>query len=329
MFANAGMIPDDCEETEKTVEFKDYYKTLGVTKQANADEIKKAYRNLARQHHPDRAKPEDRDAAEEKFKEISEAYDVLGNAEKRSKYDQLGANWQQRGPSGFPGAQRGGYRRQRVSPEGYEFHFGGTGFSDFFEQFFGGGGGFDPAMAGAQRQPARGRDVEAEIMAPLHEVYTGAERTIRLERVNPETGERKENTYKIRIPAAVKDGQRIRLGGQGEAGSGGAVGDLYLKVRVAPHPDYEVDGADLIYTLELPAWDAALGATKEIILPDSKQVRVKVPAGARSGSRVRLRGLGLPKKGGQGDLFVEYAIIAPEPKSDEQRKLWEQLRELS
>lgn len=309
------------------VDFKDYYQTLGVEKNATADEIKKAYRALARKHHPDHAKPEDRDAAENKFKEISEAYDVLRDKEKRAKYDQLGANWQQYG-SGFPRGQQGGFRRRPTGSDGYEFHFGGTGFSDFFEQFFGGsGGGFDP-FSGATRQPARGRDVEAEIMVPLNEAYTGAERTIRLERVNPQTGERVENAYKVRIPAGVKDGQRIRLGGQGEAGGHGATGDLYLKVRLAPHPDYEVKGADLIYTLELPAWDAALGATKEIPLPDGKRVRVKAPAGARSGSRVRLRGLGLPMKSSKGDLFVEYAVVAPEPTTEAQRKLWEQLRDL-
>lgn len=314
------------------VDFKDYYQTLGVKKDASADEIKKAYRGLARKHHPDHAKPEERDAAEAKFKEISEAYDVLRDKEKRAKYDQLGANWQQYDTAGggFPGGRHGGFRRQNVGPDGYEFHFGGTGFSDFFEQFFGGAGGgrgFDP-FSGRGAPPSPPRDVEAEIMVPLHEAYTGAERTIRLERVNPQTGERKENAYKVRIPAGVKDGQRIRLGGQGEAGGSGSMGDLYLKVRLAPHPDYEVKGSDLIYTLELPAWDAALGTSKEIPLPNGKRVRVKVPAGAKSGLRVRLRDLGLPGKRGKGDLYVEYLIIAPEPTSDASRKLWEQLREL-
>ncbi len=311
------------------MEFKDYYQTLGVSKNATADEIKKAFRGLARKHHPDRASPDDRPAAESKFKEISEAYDVLGDAEKRQKYDQLGANWQQygdMGAGGFPRGQHGGFHRQHAGPGGYEFHFGGTGFSDFFEQFF--GGGFESYTSGSRPRATRGRDVEAEIMTPLSEVYTGAERTIRLERVNPQTGERKENAYKVRIPAGVKDGQRIRLGGQGEAGSSGMTGDLYLKVRIAPHPDYEVSGLDLIYSLELPAWDAALGASKEIPLPNGKRVRVNIPAGAKSGSRVRLRGLGLPAKQGAGDLFVEYAIVAPKPADDESKRLWEQLRDL-
>ncbi|GHC05729.1 DnaJ C-terminal domain-containing protein [Cerasicoccus arenae] len=309
------------------VDFKDYYQTLGVKKDATADEIKKAFRALARVHHPDKAKPDDRPAAEAKFKEISEAYDVLGDAEKRTKYDQLGANWNQYGSAG-PG-QRGGYRRAGGGPQDYDFHFGGTGFSDFFEQFFsGGGGGFDPyGGAGRQRAPARGQDMEAEIMVPLNEAYSGAERTIRLERVNSQTGERQENSYKVRIPAGVKNGQRIRLSGQGERGASAVSGDLYLRVRLAAHPDYQVQDADLIYTLELPAWDAALGASKEIPLPDSKRVRITVPAGARTGSRVRLRGLGLPKKDGKGDIFVEYAVYAPDPQTDEVRQLWEKLRE--
>ncbi|WP_309387754.1 J domain-containing protein [Cerasicoccus frondis] len=314
------------------MEFKDYYKTLGVEKGASADEIKKAFRGLARQHHPDKAKPEDRPAAETKFKEISEAYDVLGDAEKRQKYDQLGSNWDQYGGAGcgrggFPG---GGFRRAGGMGQGgfEEFHFGGTGFSDFFEQFFGGAGG-DPfgRAGGMRRSPARGQDVEAEIMVPLHEAYSGAERTVRLERVNPQTGERKENSYKVKIPAGVKDGQRIRLGGQGEPGSGAGSGDLFLIVRLAAHPDYEVKDKDLVYSLELPAWDAALGAQKEIPLPNGKRVRITVPEGAKTGTRVRLRGLGLPGKTAKGDLFVEYAITAPSPRTDAERALWEQLRD--
>ncbi|WP_269540347.1 J domain-containing protein [Cerasicoccus fimbriatus] len=322
------------------MEFKDYYQTLGVPKGATADEIKKAFRGLARQHHPDKAKPEDRPAAETKFKEISEAYDVLGDAEKRQKYDQLGANWDQYGSGGRAGGYPGGgFRRAGgMGPGGYEeFHFGGTGFSDFFEQFFGGAGrGGDPfggagnpfgGAGGYQRAPARGQDVEAEIMVPLHEAYAGAERTVRLERVNQQTGERKENSYKVKIPAGVKDGQRIRLGGQGETGGAATAGDLYLIVRLAAHPDYEVTGKDLIYTLELPAWDAALGAAKEIPLPNGKRVRINVPSGAKTGTRVRLRGLGLPGKTAKGDLFVEYVITAPAPATDTERELWEKLRD--
>lgn len=314
------------------MEFKDYYQTLGVDKKASADEIKKAFRDLARKFHPDRAKPEQQSEFEEKFKSINEAYDVLSDPEKRQKYDQLGANWKQYeragAGGGFPGGFPGGFRTQG-GPGGGGYSFHGTGFSDFFEQFFGGGRGFDFGGGdpfGRQRAPARGGDVEAEILVPLSEAYSGAERMIRLERVDPQTGERQENRYKVRIPAGVKNGQRIRLGGQGQSGGGG-MGDLYLKVRLAEHPDYTVDGSNLIYSLELPAWDAALGAAKEIPLPNGKRVRITVPAGARTGNRIRLRGLGLPQKSGQGDIFVEYAITAPEPANDAQRALWEQLRE--
>ncbi|MGE9295760.1 MAG: DnaJ C-terminal domain-containing protein [Puniceicoccales bacterium] len=316
------------------VEFKDYYKTLGVKSDAGADENKKAFRKLARAHHPDHAKPEDREKAEEKFKEINEAYDVLGDAEKRSKYDQLGANWQQYEHAGAGrgyGAPGGGFRQHRTGPGGYEFHFGGTGFSDFFEQFFGGAGG-DPFAGGMGRgrsaQPPRGQDLEAEILVQLDEAYRGAERTIRLERVDPQTGEAKEQSYRVKIPAGVKSGQRIRLGGQGGS-AGGFSGDLFLKVRLAPHPDFEVKGSDLHHALELRAWEAALGASREIPLPGGKRVRITVPSGAKSGERVRLRGLGLPAKGGPGDLFVEYTIIAPKPKSDAERQLWEKLRAIN
>jgi len=317
------------------VEFKDYYQTLGVSSDASADEIKKAFRKLARAHHPDHAKPEDREAAEAKFKEINEAYDVLGDAEKRRKYDQLGANWEQYERAGGGGGYAsagdfgGGFRQRRTGPGGYEFHFGGTGFSDFFEQFFG-GAGFDPYAAGMRggrgAQAPRGQDLEAEILVQLHEAYHGAERTVRLERVDPQTGERTLQSYRVKIPAGVKPGQRIRLSGQGE-GADGFAGDLFLKVRIAPHPDYEVKGSDLHYTLELLAWDAALGAAREIPLPGGKRVRINVPAGAKSGERVRLRGLGLPSKHGSGDLYAEYVVVAPKPRSDAARQLWEQLRD--
>jgi len=317
------------------VEFKDYYQTLGVSSDASADEIKKAFRRLARAHHPDHAQPEDRQNAEDRFKEINEAYDVLGDPEKRRKYDQLGANWEQYDPTrggrgtASPDDFGGGFRGYRTGPGGYEFHFGGTGFSDFFEQFFG-GAGVDPfgdtMRGGRSTKPPRGHDLEAEIQVQLHEAYLGAERTIRLERVDPQSGERKEQSYKVKIPAGVKSGQRIRLSGQGDS-AGGFPGDLFLKVRIAPHPDYEVKGSTLNYALELPAWDAALGASREIPLPGGKRVRINIPAGAKSGDRVRLRGLGLPAKGGPGDLIVEYTIIAPRPKSDRERRLWEELRD--
>src|SRR5206468_12831366 len=202
------------------VQFRDYYETLGVSKTATEDEIRSAFRKLARKYHPDVAK--DKKEAEEKFKQINEAYEVLSDPEKRSKYDQLGANWNQ--PGGFQpppdwGRQQpggGGFYRPGGGDGGVEFEFGGTGFSDFFEAFFGGGrgrsafGGFGQPQSEAER----GSDVEADIMVPLEEALNGATRTVSLRR----SGAKKLETYQVKIPRGVREGQRIRLAGQGEAG---------------------------------------------------------------------------------------------------------------
>src|ERR1700731_599066 len=222
------------------VQFKDYYETLGVSKTATEDEIRSAFRKLARKYHPDVAK--DKKTAEEKFKQINEAYEVLSDPEKRRKYDQLGANWNQ--PGGFQpppdwGGQRpgGGSYRHFGGDGGVEFESGGTGFSDFFEAFFGGGrgrspfGGFGQRPAGAER----GNDVEADIMVPLEEALHGATRAVSLRRA----GAKKVETYQVKIPRGVREGQRIRLAGQGEAGErGGKSGDLFLRVRLPRHPDF-------------------------------------------------------------------------------------------
>ena len=200
------------------VQFRDYYETLGVSKTASEDEIKSAFRKLARKHHPDVAK--DKKAAEEKFKQINEAYEVLSDPEKRQKYDQLGANWNQPGgfqsPPQWGGGQPGGFRWGSGENGGVEFEFGGTGFSDFFEQFFGGGrgrsafGGFGQRGATAER----GSDVEADIMVTLEEALHGSTRQVSLRRA----GSKKTETYQVKIPRGVREGQRIRLAGQGEAG---------------------------------------------------------------------------------------------------------------
>src|SRR5947207_1733447 len=229
------------------VQFRDYYETLGVPKTASDNEIRTAFRKLARKHHPDVAK--DKAAAEEKFKQINEAYEVLSDPEKRKKYDQLGANWNQ--PGGFQpppdwGAQQpgGGFHRYGGGDGGVEFEFGGTGFSDFFEAFFGGGRGKSAFGGFGQRQtPAeRGSDVEADIMVPLEEALHGAKRTVSLRR----SASNKVETYQVKIPRGVREGQRIRLAGQGEAGEyGGKSGDLFLRVRLARHPDFTVQGSDL------------------------------------------------------------------------------------
>src|SRR5262245_60540060 len=255
-----------------SIEYKDYYKSLGVARNASEDEIRKAFRKLARQYHPDVAK--NKKEAEEKFKEINEAYEVLGDAEKRKKYDALGANWKQgaefRPPPGWQPFGGGGFRGARGRQNGgAEFEFGGTGFSDFFEQIFGGkrGGGFsfDP-----EDLAERGRDVEADIMATLEEALKGSVRAITLRRAVPceqcdGTGVVKRKTcprcggsgqiartetHQVKIPAGVIDGQRLRVGGKGEAGAGGGKpGDLYLTIRLARHPDFEVQGDSVSYEL--------------------------------------------------------------------------------
>ena len=230
------------------MEFRDYYKTLGVAKTATADEIKKAFRKLARQHHPDLAK--DKKTAEEKFKEINEAYEVLSDTEKRKKYDELGPNWQQPGggfrpPSGGGGFP-GGFGGYGPGAGDEEFQFGGTGFSDFFEAFFGrqARGGRRGSAFHGEDAPLRGQDAEADIMVTLEEALHGSTRQISFTRGR--SG--KVETYTVKIPKGVGEGQRIRLAGIGGEGSGGgSAGDLYLRVRFERHPEFTVEGADIIH----------------------------------------------------------------------------------
>ncbi len=308
------------------VKFNDYYETLGVSREATADELKKAFRKLARKYHPDVAK--DKKASEEKFKEINEAYEVLSDPEKRQKYDRLGANWQD-GGSGHGGFSPGG-GGARDSEGGFEF--GGTGFSDFFETYFSGRregfGASRRRSAGAHREgfAQRGQDVEADILVSLEEALHGSLRQVTLRRP-AESGEaERTNTYQVRIPAGVREEQRIRLGGQGEPGFGGAAaGDLYLRVRLARHPEFSVQESDLYYDLDLAPWEAVLGVKAEIPALDGA-TSLRVPAGTTSGSQLRMRGLGLPREGGgRGDLYATVNVQIPAKVSDEERALWEQL----
>ncbi len=315
------------------VQFRDYYETLGVSKTAGADEIKSAFRKLARQHHPDMAKPKEKAAAEEKFKQINEAYEVLSDPEKREKYDQLGADWNQ--PGGFQpppdwgrGGPGGGFRRAAGGNGGVEFEFGGTGFSDFFEAFFGGGRGESAFGGGFGRRPAtaeRGQDVEADIMVTLEEALHGSTRQVSLRR----GGSEKVETYQVKIPRGVHEGQRIRLAGQGEAGArGGTHGDLFLRVRIARHPDFAVEGSDLIHEVTLEPWLAVLGTEIEVSTLEGDR-RLKIPPGTQSGQRFRLRGRGLPTAAGaRGNLYVVTQIAIPKKLSETERKLWEQLAAL-
>jgi curved DNA-binding protein len=330
------------------VEFKDYYKVLGVERTASGDEIRKAFRKLARIYHPDVAK--DKKRAEETFKEINEAYEVLGDVEKRKKYDELGADWKHGGAQPGPGGQS--YRThswRSGEPGGEGFEFGGTGFSDFFEQFFGGGGRFSgrPGHTGfGAPETEKGQDVEAVLMVTLEEAMRGAIRPITLRRnslcpechgsgvkgrqVCPTCGGSGQvaatENYKVKIPPGVRDGQRLRLTGQGEPGTGGGPrGDLYLRVRMASHPDFRVEGGDLYYDLDLAPWEAALGAKVSVPLLNGS-LSIKIPPGTQTGQRLRVKDRGLPGAGDKsGDLYVVARLQMPKEISDPEKALWEQL----
>lgn len=318
------------------VQYKDYYQTLGVPRGAEAEDIKKSFRKLAREFHPDVAK--DKKRAEEKFKEINEAYEVLSDPDKRKKYDQYGSTWKEGGgyqpPPGWQDARSAG------GAQSQEFHFGGTGFSDFFEQLFGrsGGGGFgfggrdfEAAESAQPRGPARGYDIEGDILVTLDEAMRGSVRSISLERVNPKTGQTEAQTFKVRVPVGVKEGQTIRIPVKGGDGAnGGTSGDLFLHVRYAAHPDFRARGSDLHYDLDLAPWEAVLGTTVSVPTLESP-VKVRIPAGTNNGCQLRVRGRGLPRgrDGERGDLYVVVNVQLPPQLSDEERELWEKLGRVS
>jgi len=320
------------------VEFKDYYQTLGVSRPAAAAEIRKAFRKLARQYHPDVAK--NKVVAEEKFKEINEAYEVLSDPEKRKKYDALGENWNR--PGGFTPPPKWG--SGGAPGGGDEFQFGGTGFSEFFEQFFGNrsrgpdeysffgrprSGGKSAIFERHRPSAQRGRDIEGELLVTLDEVVQGCVRPVSVRHRDPATGEISTHSFRAKVPPGVQEGQRIRLAGKGESGVGEAgAGDLYLRVRFAKHPDFLVQGADLYHDLDLAPWEAALGA--KISLPTLEgTVALKVPPGATTGQRLRVRGKGLPAGGGRGDLYAVVAVQVPAVLTPEEKSLWEELSQKS
>jgi curved DNA-binding protein len=315
------------------VEFRDYYQILGVTKTATHDEIHKAFRKLARQHHPDVAK--DKKEGEKKFKEINEAYEVLHDPEKRKKYDNLGPNWEQAAHSGRPGSTAGpggygGFRTYQGSAE--DFDFGGSGFSDFFEAVFGStDGGFSGRgeMPGRGPRSRQGRDVQADIGISLEDALKGTTRQITV-RSSEGEGQSGAKTYQVKIPAGVREGQLIRMAGQGEGGQGrGEAGHLYLRVRLDRHPLFDVDGSDLYYELPLAPWEAVLGT--EVKIPTLEQrVSIKITPGTASGKNLRLRGQGLRKPdGSRGDLYAVVSVEIPEKINAAEKAAWEQLAKAS
>jgi curved DNA-binding protein len=328
------------------MDFKDYYSTLGVPKTASAKDLKAAYRKLARKHHPDVNQGDK--SAEARFKEINEAYEVLGDPDKRKKYDELGANWRQyeqagAGGPGFGGqpggawnvnvgGQPGGFRT--MSPEEMREMFGdGDPFSDFFHTFFGGspGGSGDGDRTGRGRggraRARKGRDVEQEIELGLEDAYRGSTR--RFSMVHTDGHERNVD---VRIPAGVADGSRVRVGGEGEQGSGGAEsGDLYLRIRMAPHPVFERKGRDLYTRVAIPLTTAVLGGEAEVKTIGGKSLRLKVPPTTQQGQIFRLKGQGMPvigKPDEHGDLYATADVQLPREVTPEQRAHFEALQKL-
>jgi curved DNA-binding protein len=303
------------------VKFQDYYETLGVAREAPAEEIKQAFRRLARLHHPDVAK--NKVAGEAKFKEINEAYEVLGDPEKRRRYDELGPDWQENGSG------------RRTHPPGgaAAIEDSGTGFSDYLESFFSGRQG-GLASARGQRPPdgfpQPGRDIEADLLVTLEEACHGAQRKVTLRRPAMDGVAERTNTYQVRIPPGMREGQRIRLAGQGGPGQGGApAGDLYLRVRFARHPDLRVQGDDIHCDLDLAPWEAVLGV-KAKIPTLAGATTLRVPSGTTAGTRLRVRGQGLPREdGSRGDLYATVRLEVPATFTPEERAQWEKLAALS
>jgi curved DNA-binding protein len=294
-----------------SVGFKDYYEVLGVPRDASSDDIRRAYRKLARQYHPDINHESD---AEERFKEVGEAYEVLSDPEKRELYDRVGDRQRAGGEAPDMADFEDLFERAGFGPD-VRVEFGEGGLSDMFGRLFGDGAGV------ADGGPLRGRDHEAVLELSLEEAVAGGRRRFSLD---------SEGSFEVDIPAAVREGQRIRIAGKGAAGRGGGpAGDLYLLVRLKPHRRFRRDGDDLQVDLRVTPWEAALGATVPVrTLGGTAQVRV--PAGSSSGRRLRLRGRGLPTRdGGRGDLYAMVQVAIPKELSDEERDLFEKLASVS
>ena len=307
------------------MEYKDYYAVLGVAKTANAKEIKAAYRRLARKYHPDVNKGDAK--SEARFKEINEANEVLSDPDKRRRYDQLGANWSAfRGaPGGAAGWPGGGRVRVNVGGLGDE---GFGDFSDFFNTFFAGGGGLtdvDEMLRNARSsQPARGEDLEYEVELSLEEVLKGTTRTANV------GGAGAPRRVEVKIPAGIRDGARVRAAGEGGAGSRGARGDLFMRVKVLPHPLFVRDGDELRASFTVPLTTAVLGGEAPVPTLEGP-ASIKIPAGTPVGRVFRLRGRGLPaleRGGARGDLLAQLNVALPESLAAREKELFEELRRL-
>ena len=333
-----------------SLKYQDYYKTLGVARSVSQDEIKRAYRKLAQQYHPDVNKDK---GAETKFKEINEANDVLKDPDKRHRYDQLGADWKAgqdfNPPPGYQNthADFGGFGSSGAGGRAGGFQMDGNAFSDFFDMFFGQDGGpqgfQQPGSQQSQRSPfgkakprntkRKGENHQATVTISLEEAYRGSEREIAIQGVNPD-GSRSSTPRKlnVRIPAGTADGSKIRLKSQGSPGvNGGEQGDLILKIGVANDPRFEVKGTNLTTEVQIAPWEAALGAKVDVNTLDGV-ITLTLPAGSQSNQKLRLKGKGLPLRGKddeKGDLFAKLIIVVPKELSDEDKVLFEKLNETS
>lgn len=301
------------------MEYQDYYKTLGVARDATAEEIKKSYRRLARKYHPDVSDEKD---AEEKFKQVKEAYEVLKDPAKRKAYNQMGSQWQQgqgfQPPPGWEYESANGTRHQEFSQ---------GDFSDFFESLFGGFARQGGRARGAQFKQ-RGQDQHTKIMITLEEAFNGSARILNLQepQLNPSTGQvtYKTRALKVKIPPGVAQGQQIRLTQQGSPGVGGGPnGDLYLEIELQTHTLFSVEGNDVYLNLPVTPWEAALGAKVEVPTL-AGAVELKIPAGSQTGQKMRLKGRGLPAKT-PGDQYVLLKIYIPEPQNEQQKQLYQQM----
>jgi DnaJ-class molecular chaperone len=329
------------------VKFRDYYEVLGIKRDATDEQIRQAYRKLARKHHPD-VNPGDR-VAEDKFKEINEANEVLSDPAKRKRYDQLGANWK----DGAEFTPPPGWGRVNLQFDDLSSIFSGGGFSDFFQTLFGGvrsAGQTEPGRRSARPRTGRGQDAEAEMEISLEDAHNGGRHRITLQGSRPCTAcagtgtssgvvcstcrgsglVLSPKTIDVNIPPAAREGSVIKVKKHGQpVAGGGEPGDLYIKLKIKPHPIFTISGDDITAEVPISPWEAVLGASIEVATIDGK-AEMKVPAGAQGGQRLRLRGQGLNKRGGgRGDLYVKLKVVVPSHPSDREKRLFRELAEAS